>query len=139
MNFTPYLNFDNGECRAAMTFYQSVLGGDLAPFMTFGETPAADGVPPEMHGRVMHSCLTLDGQSLMGSDTTPFCPYEGVKGMHVALHFNGVAKAEEIYAGLSQGARKIDMPLQETFWAARFGSFTDRFGTPWLINCEKDA
>ena len=139
MNFTPYLNFDNGECREAMTFYQRALGGELSPFMLFGDTPAADSVPPDMHGRVMHSCLTVDGQSLMGADTTPFCPYEGVKGMHVALHLSGIAKAEKVFAALSEGARKIDMPLQETFWAARFGSFTDRFGTPWLINCEKDA
>jgi PhnB protein len=138
MNFTPYLNFDHGECRAAMSFYHSVLGGELSPFMTFGETPAASGVPADMHDRVMHSCLTVGGQSLMGSDTTPACPYEGVKGMHVALTLKGVAQAEKIFAALSQGARKVDMPLQETFWAARFGSFTDRFGTPWLINADKE-
>ena len=138
MNFTPYLNFDKGQCREAMTFYQRVLGGELSPFMTFGETPAAADVPPELHTHVMHSCLTLDGQSLMGSDSTPFCPYEGVKGMSVALNFKGEAKAEKIFAALSEGARKIDMPLQETFWAARFGSLTDRYGTPWLINADKE-
>jgi PhnB protein len=27
------------------------------------------------------------------------------------------------------------MPLQQTFWAARFGMLIDRFGTPWMINC----
>lgn len=138
MKFTPYLNFDNGECREAMTFYQRVLGGELSPFMTFGETPAAEHVPSDMQGRVMHSCLTIGDQALMGADTTPFCPYEGVKGMHVALNFAGVEKAEKIFAALSEGARKIDMPLQETFWAARFGSFIDRFGTPWLINADKE-
>lgn len=139
MKFTPYLNFDNGECREAMTFYHSVLGGELSPFMTFGETPAKDGVPPGMHGRIMHCCLTVDGQALMASDTTPFCPYEGVKGMHVALNLADVAACERIYAGLSAGARKIDMPLQPTFWAARFASFTDRYGTPWLLNCDLEA
>jgi PhnB protein len=29
------------------------------------------------------------------------------------------------------------MPIQETFWAARFGMLVDRFGTPWMINCDK--
>ena len=71
--------------------------------------------------------------------TTPFCPYEGVKGMHVALNLADVAACERIYAGLSAGARKIDMPLQPTFWAARFASFTDRYGTPWLLNCDLEA
>ena len=28
------------------------------------------------------------------------------------------------------------MPLEKTFWAERFGMLTDRFGIPWLINCE---
>lgn len=28
------------------------------------------------------------------------------------------------------------MPLQKTFWAARFGMVIDRFAIPWLINCE---
>jgi len=43
-----------------------------------------------------------------------------------------------VFAGLSQGG-SVDMPLQETFWAARFGMFRDRFGAHWMINCEKPA
>jgi PhnB protein len=31
------------------------------------------------------------------------------------------------------------MPLAQTFWAARFGMVVDRFGIPWLINCEEPA
>jgi PhnB protein len=30
------------------------------------------------------------------------------------------------------------MPLEATFWAARFGMLVDRFGVSWMINCEKD-
>jgi PhnB protein len=29
------------------------------------------------------------------------------------------------------------MPVQETFWALRFGVLVDQFGIPWIINCEK--
>jgi PhnB protein len=29
------------------------------------------------------------------------------------------------------------MAIQETFWAHRFGTFTDKYGTPWMVNCEK--
>ena len=29
------------------------------------------------------------------------------------------------------------MPLGETFWAVKFAMLTDKFGIPWMINCEK--
>ena len=31
------------------------------------------------------------------------------------------------------------IPIAETFWALRFGKLVDRFGVPWLVNCEKPA
>jgi PhnB protein len=31
---------------------------------------------------------------------------------------------------------KVTMPFQQIFWAHRFGMCTDRFGIPWMINCE---
>jgi PhnB protein len=34
---------------------------------------------------------------------------------------------------------KLTQLLQEMFWAQRFGLFTDKFGTPWMVNCEKRA
>lgn len=46
------------------------------------------------------------------------------------------AEAERIYKGLSDKA-EIGMALQETFWAQRFAMLVDKFGTPWMINCEK--
>jgi PhnB protein len=27
------------------------------------------------------------------------------------------------------------MPFEPTFWAKKFGMVTDKFGTPWMINC----
>jgi PhnB protein len=47
-----------------------------------------------------------------------------------------VAAAERIFRDLSQDGRVI-MPLEKTFWAARFGMVIDRFGIPWAINCEE--
>ena len=29
------------------------------------------------------------------------------------------------------------MPLGETFFAIKFGMLVDKFGTPWMIVCEK--
>jgi PhnB protein len=31
------------------------------------------------------------------------------------------------------------MPMGETFFAERFGMVADRFGTPWVIPCDKAA
>jgi len=28
------------------------------------------------------------------------------------------------------------MPMAQTFFALRFGMLTDKYGTPWMINCE---
>ena len=41
-----------------------------------------------------------------------------------------------MFLALSDGGQ-VRMSLQETFWARRFGMLADRFGTPWMINCEK--
>jgi PhnB protein len=58
--------------------------------------------------------------------------------MEVALNMKEPAEAERIFNALAKGG-SIMMPLGETFWAVKFGALTDRFGTPWMINCEKPA
>ena len=57
--------------------------------------------------------------------------------MSVSLHVDEEAEAERVFAALSEGG-EVTMPLAETFWARRFGMFTDRYGTPWMINCSRD-
>ena len=51
---------------------------------------------------------------------------------------NDPAQAERIFNALADGG-SVQMPIAETFWAVRFGMVTDRYGTPWMINCEKPA
>ena len=45
-------------------------------------------------------------------------------------------EAERIFKALSEKGT-VTMPIEETFWATRFGMLIDQFGTPWMINCEK--
>ncbi|MGE8498652.1 MAG: VOC family protein [Pseudomonas sp.] len=135
MKLNPYLIFD-GQAEAAFTFYAQCLGGTLE-LMRFGESPARDDVPAEFHDRIMHACLTLDGQMLMASDDMPGQPYSGIKGCSVTLNVDSVAEAERLFEALSaQG--QVQMPLAKTFWAARFAMLVDRFGVPWMINCEHE-
>jgi PhnB protein len=83
----------------------------------------------------MHACLIVDGQMLMASDNVPPLQYEGIKGCSVSLNVDSIAEAERIFAALSDNGT-VQMQLGKTFRAARFGMCIDRFGVPWMINCE---
>ncbi len=139
MKLSTYLTFD-GQAREAFTFYQQVLGGTLE-MMTFAQAPEAEHFPAEHRERIMHVCLTLDDYRLMASDTMPGMDcgsgtYEGIKGCSISLHPDSVAEGERLFAGLSAGGQVV-MPMEKTFWAERFGMFTDRFGVSWMVNCEQ--
>jgi PhnB protein len=73
----------------------------------------------------------------MGSDAPPG-HYHAPTGFSVSLNFKDAGKADRVYAALSEGGI-IHMAIQETFWAQRFAMFADKFGTPWMINCEKTS
>lgn len=143
MQFQPYLTFD-GNAAEAMKFYERLFGGKLEAMMTFGDMPAdpsategcagIDGPMPEaMKQRLLHGALLLDGQMLMASDSMPGQPYEGQKNVGIAMTFETVDRAREVFQALSEGGQ-VQMPLGETFWSEIFGACSDRFGTHWLIN-----
>lgn len=134
MQANPYLTF-SGQCREAFEFYARVLGGKIETMMPARGTPAEAHVPPEFRDKILHARLTLDGAIIMGADSPPD-QFAKPQGFSVALHVKTPAEAERIFNALSQGG-SVAMPLGETFWAARFGMCTDRFGTPWMVNCEK--
>lgn len=133
MTINPYLGF-NGNCAEAFKHYEKVLGGKIGMMMTHAESPMAAQTPPEHLNRIMHVRLTVGDQVLMGSDNPPG-QIDLPKSICVSIGLADPAEAERIYAALSEGG-SIDMPLQPTFWAKRFGMFRDRFGIPWMINCE---
>jgi PhnB protein len=56
----------------------------------------------------------------------------------LSLASDKAAEADRIFAALAKDGT-VRMPIQETFWATRFGMLVDRFGTPWMINCDKAA
>ncbi|HEU4478115.1 MAG TPA: VOC family protein [Pyrinomonadaceae bacterium] len=133
MQLNPYLNF-NGQCDEALKFYESVLGGKITFKQTWGDSPMAKHVPPETHQSILHSTMDVGGSTLMCADSPPDS-YAEPKGIQVALHFKDTAEGERIFKALSEGGR-IDMPFQATFWSPGFGMCADRFGIPWMVNCE---
>lgn len=132
----PYLTF-NGNCEEAMRFYAQALGVPLGELHRFADAPADAGPSPgpDWGQKVMHANFTWHGQRLMASDGFPGQPHAGFSGFALSLNVSTEAEAEQCFAALSaQG--QVTMPLAATFWARRFGMFTDRFGVPWMINCE---
>jgi PhnB protein len=136
MQLNPYLVF-NGRCEAAFKFYEQVLGGKIEAMIAHEGTPAAEHVPADWRSKIMHARLVVDGMLLMGSDAPPD-RYEEPKGFSVTLGIKEPVEAERIFKALADSGT-VRMPLQQTFWAARFGMLTDRFGIPWMINCEQRA
>jgi PhnB protein len=136
MQLIPYLTF-NGQCEAAFKFYEQCLGGTIVTMMPYVGTPAENSVPAPCRNRILHATLMVGDEVLMGSDGPPD-RYEKTQGFSVALQIKNPADAERIFHALAENGT-VQMPLQQTFWAVLFGMLVDRFGIPWLVNCEQAA
>ena len=136
MQINPYLNF-SGQCDAAFKFYEKVLGGKITGVMTFGNSPMASQAPPGWGDKVMHAHMTVGDAAIMGSDAPPE-RFQKPQGFAVSLQVKTPSEGERIFKGLSENGQ-VTMPYQKTFWSAGFGMLTDRFGIPWMINCEQPA
>ena len=127
-----YLTFD-GNCREAMTFYAAALGAE-AEIMDAAQGPCA----PEDAGRVLHARIIRGNLRLMASDTMSMTPFKLQPGNNFSLSLDceHAEEQDEIFAKLADGG-DILMPLQDTFWGARFGLLTDKFGIQWMFNWDK--
>jgi PhnB protein len=134
MKLSTHLGF-NGNCDEAMKFYATTFGGTINFTMTWAESPMCDQVGPEFQDKIMHQSLTVGGTLLMGADAPPG-RFQTAQGIVVSIAVDTPEDADRVFAALSEGGN-ITMPIQETFWARRFGMCTDRFGIPWMVNCEK--
>lgn len=145
MQLNAYLNF-NGNCAEALDFYERHLGGRVEFRLTYGEAPpmpsdqadqpgcAGMDFPAGWDAKIMHARMALGNTVIMVSDVPP-AMYRPAGGIEMTLNVDTPQEAERLFAALSEGG-EVKMPLAETFWAEKFGSVTDRFGIPWLINCE---
>lgn len=134
MSLSTYLTFD-GNCREAFEFYRSVFGGEFTAFQTFAAAPLDMPVPEAEKDRVMHVSLPIGSSVLMGSDSASgFGPPVVVgNNFSIAIEAESRAHCDEVFGKLSAGG-KVLMPLQETFWGAYYGLWTDKFGINWMAN-----
>jgi PhnB protein len=134
MHVNPYLMFD-GRCEEAFNFYAKVFGGKIVAMMPHKGSPAEGHVPPEWQAKILHARLAIGDDTIMGSDSPPD-RYQPMQGFSVTMRIKEIADAERVFNALAEKAT-VTMPLGETFFAHRFGMLTDRYGTPWMIVCEK--
>ncbi|WP_411833672.1 VOC family protein [Pseudoxanthomonas mexicana] len=135
MQLVPYLAFD-GQCREAFAFYRQALGGRIVAETSYGESPVCEQMPPGHHDRVMHMQLDAGGAILMGADAPPGQLAGSASQTCVNVTVDDPALAERVFAALAEGGT-VQMPIEETFWAHRFGMLVDRYGKPWMVNCLK--
>ena len=133
MELSPYLLF-NGDCAEAFKFYEQVLGGKIEAMMPFAGSPSAESAPPEWGDKILHASMKIDGQYIMASDAPPG-HFAKPQGISVSIALKDRDKGESIFNSLTEGG-DVQMPFQKTFWASGFGMCTDRFGIPWMVNCE---
>lgn len=127
----PYLNFD-GNTREAMTFYQSVFGGELT-MQTVGETPMP--CPAGMENQIMHSMLIGGGVVIMGSDMQGPEGHRPGNTVTLSLNCNSEEETRTLFAKLSDGGTVVE-PLKVMFWGGLFGALGDKFGVRWMFNFE---
>lgn len=136
-----YLNFP-GNTEEAFLFYKSVFKTDFTSggIQRFGDLPAEANHPPvadAVKKMVLHVELPILGNHiLMGTDAPKEMGFTVTRGnnMHISLEPDSRVEAKRIFDALSAGGI-ISMPLQDMFWGAYFGSFTDKYGINWMVNC----
>lgn len=132
MKMLTYVNFA-GTCAEAFRFYEKHLGGTIGMMMTHGQAPDQSKVSPQMRDAVLHARISIGGTELMGADIPNAAP---MRSAYLSLGVDSDSEAEQVFAALSDGG-EVFMPMQETFFASRFGQLRDRFGVNWMILRER--
>jgi PhnB protein len=132
-NLGVYLSF-SGNCEEALNFYKDALNGEIVSMQRMDKMP--EGVPDSAKNNIMHSEFRAGDIYFMASDSMPGQPVRFGNNITLNINLSDTKEQDQIFSKLSAGG-KVNMPLEDTFWGARFGMLTDKFGNNWMLNCEK--
>ena len=132
MKLNPYLNFA-GNAEEALNFYKDALGGEILQIGRYGESPMPSD--EDYKNKIMHARLVFDDNLIMVSDVFKGQEVSTRGNITLSVDVEDISKMEGVFGKLSAGG-KVTMALQDTFWGARFGMLVDKFGVPWMFNCE---
>jgi PhnB protein len=129
---TPYLIL-NGKADEAIEFYRSALGATPEGLIRFGDM---DGSCPVARKQlVMHCALRFGTTLLMLSDGPGEGALPPTGSVSVALDFDDPAELRRVFEALSASGKVIEGVI-EAPWGL-FAALNDRFGVPWMFNCNK--
>lgn len=134
-DLVTYLAFD-GRCEDAFKFYEKALRGKILMMVRIGDAPPGVPITPGSENRIMHARLQVGDRLLMGGDAPQHIPFSAPQGFSSNIMVDDAAEADRVFGALAEGG-KVTVPIGETFWAQRFGMLIDKFGVPWMVNCEK--
>ena len=132
MQPNPYLFFA-GDCFEAMSLYAEALGGEVVSVTRNSDAERPEERMPGPDDEVMNMVVKTDGGVMMGSDA-PDDRRKEMQGFRLQLEPESAEAFKRLHDPLGRDAREVTMPPSEVFWAERFAMFTDRFGTPWMLN-----
>jgi PhnB protein len=132
-SLNPHITFD-GTAEQAIRLYEHALGAKIETKMLLGDVPGTTA-PPGQERRVMHATLRVGEGVIMLSDAQTGDSASVHGNIQIALHFAELTEMAQAFDALTEGGQ-VTVPLQDTFWNARFGMLTDAFGIRWMFNCE---
>ena len=136
MQALPYLFFD-GRCAEAVEFYRTALGADVEAIMHYKDSPDPEQMCPsgiesgDIAEKVMHASFLIGETRIMASDD-PTGETKSFEGFSLSLDAADETEADRLFVALSDGGQ-VQMPLEKTFFASRFGMVQDRFGVSWMV------
>lgn len=139
MQIENYLFF-GGNCEEALQFYAGALGGRVVEIHRYAGSPMDNAqLPAEWKQKVMHATFEAEAARFMASDSMPGQSAPLYSGFAMSVNIPGdKARAQKVFDGLAEGGT-VTMPFGPTFWGANFGMVKDRFGVPWMVNCDGTA
>lgn len=136
MDMNPYLTFP-GTCLEAFEFYAEVFGGEVTFAQRVRDSPMAHDMPAEAQDMALHARVRIGDKILMGSDNV-MGGETAISGVAIQTAFDDLDKARRVFNRLAKNGT-VEMEFGPTFWAAGFGTCRDRFGVPWMVNCDAAA
>ena len=136
MKLNTFLNF-GGNCEEAFRFYERHLGGSIEMLMRRADAPGQGDAWPGSEQTIQYGLMNIGGTQVMGADVPPD-RFQPMRSVYLSLTVDSTGEAERIWSLLTEGGQ-IYMPMQETFFALRFGQLRDRFGVSWMVMTLKQS
>jgi len=132
-SFSVHLTF-GGNCEEAINFYKNCFGGEILAKSTYGESPMPTS--DDFKSKIMHIEFKFDNVLVMAADGMPGFSPNISNNIALTIDFTDAREEETVFNKLANGG-KVTMPLQDTFWNAKFGMITDKYGISWMLNYSK--